>query len=145
MSAAEVTSWLERYVAAWKSGARDEIGDLFAADVRYRYHPFDEPLVGREAVVDSWLENPDAPGSFDASYSCFAADGDAAVAVGNEHVPRLRRLGGEGVRQRVPAPLRRRRSLLRVHGVVREASLSRSAASRSAAAAVVIPSASASA
>ena len=82
MSAAEVTSWLERYVAAWKSGDRDEIGELFAEDVRYRYHPPDEPLVGRDAVVESWLAEPDAPGSFDASYSCYAADGDAAVAVG---------------------------------------------------------------
>jgi ketosteroid isomerase-like protein len=82
MSAAEVTQWLERYVAAWKSGDRDEIGELFAEDVRYRYHPPDEPLVGRDAVVESWLAEPDAPGSFDASYSCYAADGDAAVAVG---------------------------------------------------------------
>ena len=82
MSAAEVTRWLERYVAAWKSGDRNDIGDLFAVDACYRYHPFDEPIVGRDAVVDSWLENPDAPGSFDASYSCFAADGDKAVAVG---------------------------------------------------------------
>ena len=82
MSAAEVTQWLERYVAAWKSGDPDEIGELFAEDVRYRYHPPDEPLVGRDAVVESWLEEPDAPGSFDASYSCYAADGDAAVAVG---------------------------------------------------------------
>ena len=82
MDAAAVTRWLEGYVAAWKSGDRDGIGELFAENIRYRYHSFDEPIVGREAVVDSWLEEPDAPGSFDASYSCFAADGDAAVAVG---------------------------------------------------------------
>ncbi len=82
MDRAQVTRWLEVYVAAWKSGDRDEIRDLFADDVRYRYHPWDEPLEGREAVADSWLENPDAPGSFDARYECFAVDGDAAVAVG---------------------------------------------------------------
>ena len=82
MHAVEVTGWLERYVAAWKSGERDEIGDLFAENVRYRYHAYDDPIVGREAVVDSWLEDPDAPGSFDASYSCFAVDEGAAVAVG---------------------------------------------------------------
>lgn len=82
MERADVTRWLERYVAAWKSGDRGEIGDLFSEDVSYRYHPYDEPLGGRDAVVDSWLEEPDAPGSFDASYECFAVDGDAAVAVG---------------------------------------------------------------
>ena len=82
MGAAAVERWLERYVAAWNSGDREAIGDLFSEDVRYRYHPPDEPLIGRAAVVESWLEEPDAPGSFDATYSCYAADGDAAVAVG---------------------------------------------------------------
>lgn len=77
-----VARWLASYVAAWKSGDRDEIRDLFGEDVLYRYHPWDEPLTGREAVVDSWLEEPDPPGSFDARYECFAVDGDAAVAVG---------------------------------------------------------------
>ena len=78
----DVSGWLERYVAAWKSGDRAEIEALFGDDARYRYHPYDEPLVGRVAIADSWLEDPDAPGSFDASYECFVVDGDAAVAVG---------------------------------------------------------------
>jgi ketosteroid isomerase-like protein len=77
-----VARWLASYVAAWKSGDRGEILDLFDEDARYRYHPWDEPLAGREAVADSWLEEPDPPGSFDARYECFAVDGDAAVAVG---------------------------------------------------------------
>jgi hypothetical protein len=78
----DVSSWLERYVAGWKSGDRSEIEALFSDDARYRYHPYDEPLVGRAAIADSWLDDPDRPGSFDASYECFAADGDAAVAIG---------------------------------------------------------------
>jgi hypothetical protein len=79
---ADVSDWLERYVSAWKSGERSEIEALFGADARYRYHPADEPLVGQAAIADSWLEDPDAPGTFDASYECFAVDGDAAVAIG---------------------------------------------------------------
>jgi ketosteroid isomerase-like protein len=79
---AEVTRWLERYVAAWISGDPAEIGDLFSADVRYRYHPWEAPTVGRDAVVESWLEEPDEPGSFRAAYECFAVDGDVAAAVG---------------------------------------------------------------
>lgn len=78
----DVSSWLERYVAGWKSGDRDEIEALFSDDARYRYHPHDEPLVGRAAIADSWLDDPDAPGSFDARYECFAADGESAVAIG---------------------------------------------------------------
>ncbi|HWN21603.1 MAG TPA: nuclear transport factor 2 family protein [Gaiellaceae bacterium] len=82
MDRSQVTRWLEAYVAAWKSGERDEIRELFGEDVRYRYHPWDEPLVGRDAVADSWLEEPDPPGSFEARYECFAVEGDSAVAVG---------------------------------------------------------------
>ena len=78
----DVTGWLERYVAAWKSGDRGEIEALFSDDASYRYHPYDEPLVGPAAIADSWLEDPDEPGSFDARYACYAADGDAAVAIG---------------------------------------------------------------
>ena len=83
-------AWLDRYVAAWKSYDRDAIGELFAEDVAYRYHPNDEPLVGREAVVGSWLgENDadgastrDAPGTYDAQYAPYAVDGDLVVATG---------------------------------------------------------------
>ena len=78
----DVTNWLERYVAAWKSGERSAIEALFSDDAHYRYHSYDEPLVGRAAIADSWLDDPDEPGRFDASYECFAADGDAAVAIG---------------------------------------------------------------
>ena len=78
----DVSGWLERYVAAWKSGGRSQIEALFTDDARYRYHAYDEPVVGKAAIADSWLEDPDAPGTFDASYECFAVDGDAAVAIG---------------------------------------------------------------
>ncbi len=76
-------SWLDRYVAAWKSYDRDDITALFAPDVSYRYHPGDEPIFGVEAVVASWLDDePDQPGTYDASYSPYAVDGDRVVATG---------------------------------------------------------------
>lgn len=52
----DVSRWLERYVAAWKSGDRGEIEALFGDDARYRYHPYDEPLVGPAR------ECPETPG-----------------------------------------------------------------------------------
>ena len=82
MRGEDVSDWLGRYVAAWKSGERREIEALFGNDARYRYHSYDEPLVGQAAIADSWLDDPDEPGTFDASYECFAADGNAAVAIG---------------------------------------------------------------
>jgi ketosteroid isomerase-like protein len=87
---ADVDRWLEAYVAAWKSDDRDAIGELFANDVEYRYHPYDEPIRGRDAVVAAWLgesnaagaSTRDEPGTYDASYTAVAVDGDTAVAVG---------------------------------------------------------------
>ncbi len=100
-----VNRWLERYIAAWASGDRAEIGDLFAEDARYRYHAYDDPVVGRSAIVEAWLEEPDEPGSFEASYECYAVDGDRAAAVGWSAYPHegrtydnvfLLRFDGEG-------------------------------------------------
>ena len=82
MTREDVAAWLDRYVAAWKSGDREAIGDLFSEDASYRYHSYDEPVVGRDAIVESWLEEPDAPGSFEASYEPYAVEGDRAVATG---------------------------------------------------------------
>jgi ketosteroid isomerase-like protein len=84
MRAEDVNGWLQRYVAAWQSYDRAEIGDLFSEDARYRYHPYDDPVVGRDAIVESWLEEDrlDEPGSFDARYECYAVDADRAVATG---------------------------------------------------------------
>jgi ketosteroid isomerase-like protein len=90
MSKAEVDRWLEEYVAAWASNDRARIGALFADDVEYRYHPYDEPIRGRQAVVEAWLgegehptaSTPDEPGTFDATYEAVAVDGAVAVATG---------------------------------------------------------------
>lgn len=82
--------WLDRYVAAWVSYDRDAIGDLFSEDVVYRYHPSDEPTLGRAAVVASWLgesasddvSTRDAPGTYAAAYEPVAIEGDVVVATG---------------------------------------------------------------
>ena len=90
MTKADIDRWLEAYVSAWKSYDRDEIAALFAEDVSYRYHPYDPPVEGREAVVESWLgegdhegaSSRDEPGAYDAAYTAVAVDGDVAVATG---------------------------------------------------------------
>lgn len=82
--------WLDRYVAAWMSYDPDDITGLFSQHVAYRYHPYDEPIVGRAAVVASWLgegasgdqSTRDAPGTYEAQYSPVAIDGDTVVATG---------------------------------------------------------------
>jgi ketosteroid isomerase-like protein len=79
---AAVQDWLDRYVDAWKSYDPQAIGDLFTEDATYSYHPWDDPITGREAIVANWLESPDAPGSWSARYEPYAVDGDRAVSTG---------------------------------------------------------------
>ena len=82
MDRESVSRWLERYVDAWRSNDPEQIGALFTDDADYRYHPYDEPVRGRSAIVASWLEDPDDPRSWEAHYEPIAVDGDVAVATG---------------------------------------------------------------
>ena len=82
MDRAGVAAWLQRYVDAWKSYDREAITGLFGEEAEYRYHPYDEPVVGRSAIVDSWLDDLDEPGTYDAHYEPVAIEGDVAVARG---------------------------------------------------------------
>lgn len=90
MDKGEVDRWLGGYVAAWKTYDAERIEALFADDVSYRFHPYDEPVVGRAAVVRAWVgesdhagaSTRDDPGTYDAEYTTVAVDGDLAVATG---------------------------------------------------------------
>lgn len=90
MDQGNAQKWLDRYVAAWLSYDAEDIAGLFSEDVLYRYHPYDEPVVGREAVVASWLgedsadsgSSRDAPGTYGGRYEPVAIEGDTVVAVG---------------------------------------------------------------
>ena len=89
MTHADVQAWLDRYVKAWFAYDPVRIGELFSADAEYRYHPQDEPLRGRDAIVADWLSpggdpaSRDAPGAVEGHYEPFAVDGARAVAVGS--------------------------------------------------------------
>ncbi len=91
MDRSDVDGWLDAYVEAWKAYDREQIAALFADDVEYRYHPYDGPIRGREAVVATWLgegedegaSSRDEPGTYEASYRAVAVDGDVAVATGS--------------------------------------------------------------
>ena len=86
MDEAGVARWLGDYVDAWSSYEPAAIGNLFSDDALYRYHPWDEPtpshVQGRDAIVASWLDQQDAPGSWTAEYSPWLVHDDRAVAVG---------------------------------------------------------------
>jgi hypothetical protein len=82
MEKAAVVDWLKAYMNAWESYSPEAIGALFSEDAAYSFHPYDAPVVGRQAIVDSWLKDPDAAGTFTANYQPIAIDGDTAVVNG---------------------------------------------------------------
>ncbi|GAC1350714.1 MAG: hypothetical protein NVSMB27_35850 [Ktedonobacteraceae bacterium] len=79
---ARVTAWLDAYVHAWKTYDQDAIGDLFSEDATCSYKPYSEPVYGRAAIVASWLEDRDPPGTYDGHYEPIVIEGDRAVANG---------------------------------------------------------------
>ena len=89
MTRDDVNRWLDQYIAAWFDYDATAIGELFTADAEYRYHPWDDPVRGRNEIVQDWL-NPagdptkrDKTGTVDARYECYAVDGDRAVVIGD--------------------------------------------------------------
>ena len=84
----QVQSWLDAYVAAWKSYDREQIAALYSEGVTCRYHPWDEAIVGRDAVVESWFgagegaPSRDPEGTYDGAYITAAIEGDLAVVTG---------------------------------------------------------------
>jgi SnoaL-like domain len=85
MNRSDVQAWLDRYVQAWRANQPEPIAALFSDEATYRYRPYggDEAgAIGRAAIVEAWLEQPDEPDSWEAAYEVFAVDGDRAVATG---------------------------------------------------------------
>jgi ketosteroid isomerase-like protein len=82
MDEAAFQRWLDGYIEAWRTYDVDAIGNLFSQDVEYRYHPWDEPVRGRAAIVEKWLADRDEPDSWTAEYRPWLVSGDDAVAVG---------------------------------------------------------------
>jgi hypothetical protein len=82
MTPEDVQSWLDAYVAAWRSYDPKAIGELFSDDASHAFHPYDDPLVGRAAIVESWRDDPDPPDSWEAAYRPLLVEGERAITVG---------------------------------------------------------------
>src|SRR4051812_7195223 len=78
----ELTAWLDRYRTAWTSNEPDDIRALFTEDAEYRYHPWDEPLTGHEAIVAGWLDSKDEPGDWTFEWEPVAEQGRIGVVEG---------------------------------------------------------------
>ena len=82
MDRAQVERWVRGYERAWSSNDPQDIGALFTEDAKYRFHPYDEPLLGREAIVSQWIENKDEPEDYAFRFEVAGIDGDLAFVRG---------------------------------------------------------------
>ena len=84
MTRDEFASWLDRYIAALRSGEADEIGDLFSEDVTYSQTGGQSFIEGREAVIRDWLEAAYEPElAWEAAYEPLAIEDQVCVGVGS--------------------------------------------------------------
>ncbi|HEY0374307.1 MAG TPA: nuclear transport factor 2 family protein [Amnibacterium sp.] len=74
--------WVRRYERAWATNDPDDVRALFAPDGEYRFHPWDEPVVGHDAIVTAWLDAQDTADDHTFTWSVVAVDGPTAVVQG---------------------------------------------------------------
>ena len=83
-----VQAWLDAYERAWETYDPEQIAALFSENAEYRWHPADEPVVGRDEIVRAWVapegdeSGRDKPGTYLGEYRPYAVDGHRAVAIG---------------------------------------------------------------
>jgi ketosteroid isomerase-like protein len=77
-----VNEWMSGYRTAWESNDPADIARLFTADALYYNEPFGEPSRGREAIIQSWIERRDAPGSTTFTRTLLAATDELAFVQG---------------------------------------------------------------
>ena len=82
-----VQAWPDTYWHAWRTYDRDLVASLWTDDAQYRWHPADEPTVGRDAIVGAWMQpdSRDDAGTYEGAYQVYSVDGNRAVAVGTSH------------------------------------------------------------
>lgn len=74
-------AWIAAYETAWRTEGTASLGQLFTDDATYQAAPFDEPLVGREAIARFWEAEREGPDEvFTLRSEIVAAQGDTAVA-----------------------------------------------------------------
>jgi ketosteroid isomerase-like protein len=77
---AMVTRWLADYEAAWRAPGTEGLAEIFAADATYRQAPYEEPVVGLDAIRRMWDEERDSPDEFfTMATDIVAVDGPTAV------------------------------------------------------------------
>lgn len=74
-------AWIAGYEKAWRSPGTALLAELFAADATYLKSPYDQPVVGVDAIARMWDEERDGPGEvFSMSREVVSVSEDTGVA-----------------------------------------------------------------
>jgi hypothetical protein len=80
VSRSQVISFIADYEAAWRTPGTEPLGDLFTADATYRMSPYEEPIVGLEAIEAlSERERAGYDEAFAIEADVVAVEGDTGV------------------------------------------------------------------
>lgn len=84
MAAERFSAWFDRYRDAWRSHDPGDIAALFAPDAVYRADPFDQGVIGPEAIVAEWMDvyEEDPEEEFEMTHEVVAVNGDLGVVQG---------------------------------------------------------------
>lgn len=81
MDEAAFARWLSAYGRAWENGDANAAVALFSPDATYQETPFDEPMIGHEAIYNYWLEGASAAQTdVKFTFSPLAFRGDSGLA-----------------------------------------------------------------
>jgi hypothetical protein len=83
LTAEAITTWVNRYLRAWKTDDRDDIAALFSEDAEYHERPFDTEWIGRDEIVEGWRSRWDwQQGGWDFDWSITNVQGSTVVITG---------------------------------------------------------------
>ena len=75
-----VRRWLAAYEAAWRAPGTEALAAIFTDDASYRHSPYEEPVVGLDAIRRMWDQDREGPDEiFILAADIVAVDGSTAV------------------------------------------------------------------
>lgn len=81
MDRADLARWIERYERAWRTAGTADLDELFTRQATYRPGPFEETVIGLEAIAAFWEAERDGPDElFAMRWQAIAVEGDVGVA-----------------------------------------------------------------
>ena len=80
MNEKTLNNWLKTLGEAWVTRNPEMIGSICAEDVKYYEHPFEEPRLGRDAVVAEWQSVPNSQKDITFDYDVIGIASDIGIA-----------------------------------------------------------------